>query len=266
MIGSVTKTLMPVFFIAHGAPTIVIQKGPYIDFLTNLHKTIKQPQAIVIFTAHWEADVQQISSVNSYETIYDFFGFPEEMYKMTYPAPGNPTLAKEVQELFKTNGIKCEFDEKRGIDHGAWTILKLMYPKADIPVVQLSVNPNASSEEVFQIGKALAPLREKDVLMIGSGNTVHNLRILNRAEIDAPTEKWALEFDDWVEKQLKEWNTEELLNYEKKAPHVEKAVPTNEHFIPVIYSAGAAYETQKANPIHRSSQFGNLTYFTWRFD
>ena len=266
MLGSVTKTLMPVLFIAHGAPTIVIQKGQYPDFLAKIPETIKKPQAIVVFTAHWESEIQQISSVKNYETIYDFYGFPKEMYEMTYPAPGNTTIAKEIHELFKANGIKSELDEKRGLDHGAWTILRLMYPKADIPVIQLSVNPAASAEEAYKIGKALAPLREKDILIIGSGNTVHNLRILNRSEIDAPTEKWALEFDDWIAKQLKEWNTQELFAYEKKAPHIKKAVPTAEHFLPLVYSAGAADETKKANPIHRSSQFGNLTYFTWRFD
>ncbi len=261
-----SDNLMPTMFIAHGAPTIVIQKGQYVDFLTELPKTIKTPEAIVIFSAHYESPVQLIGNVKQYETIYDFYGFPKVMYEMTYPAKGHQGLAQEIQQLFKENKIESKLDNDRGIDHGAWTILKLMYPECDIPVVTLSVNPDQSPQELYNIGKALAPLREKGVLIIGSGNTVHNLRILNRAEENAPTEKWALEFDDWLEKNLKDWNIDELLKYETKAPHFKKASPTNEHFIPIILAAGAADKTRKAQPIHRSSQFGNLTYFPWRFD
>jgi len=261
-----SETLMPALFIAHGAPTIVLQKDKYVDFLTKFPQTIKKPEAIVIFSAHYESPIQLIGSVKQYEMIYDFFGFPQPMYEMKYEAKGHPALAQEIHQLFTENNIKSELDDERGIDHGAWTILKLMYPECDIPVVTLSVDPDRNPQELYNIGKALAPLRKKGVLIIGSGNTVHNLRILNRAEVDAPTEKWADEFDDWVEKQLKEWNVEELVQFEKKAPHAKKAVPTNEHFIPLIMAAGAADGTRKGEPVWRSSQFGNLTYFPWRFD
>ena len=266
MFKSVAENLMPVFFIAHGAPTLAIEQGPYVDFLTKLHKTIQKPEAIVIFSAHYESPVQLIGSVKQYETIYDFYGFPKALYEMTYPAKGHQALAQEIHELFKANNIKSALDDERGIDHGAWTVLKLMYPECDIPVVTLSVDPDKNPQEHYNIGKALAPLREKGVLIIGSGNSVHNLRALNWYDVNAPTDKWALEFDDWIEKQLKDWNVDELLQYEKKAPHFRKAVPSCEHFIPIILAAGAADGTRKVQPIHRSSQFGNLTYFPFRFD
>ena len=259
------QTLFPVFFMPHGSPYIDIVEHPVVDFYKDFHKTIERPDAIVIWTAHWESEVQQISSIVDYETIHDFGGFPEELYKMTYPCKGDPTLAKEVQELFKKNGVEAQLDDKRGIDHGAWSILYLMYPDADIPVVQMSVNPNATPEEIYKIGQSLQPLREKKILVIGSGATVHNLRLMT-GPLDAPTEQWALDFDDWLIKNIKEWNMENLFNYLKDAPLAEKCVPTPEHYHSLLYAAGAGSKNKKVELLHRSSMFGNLTYTPYRFD
>lgn len=265
MIKTTLETLMPSLFIAHGSPMIVIEKNPYVDFLASLHKTFKKPEAIVIFSAHWEESVQTISTVDKYSTIYDFYGFPKEMYKLTYPAKGNPALSKEIHELFKENGIKSVFDEKRGLDHGAWTILKIMFPNLDIPVVSLSVNPNSSPEELYKIGSSLAPLREKGVLVIGSGVTVHNLGKVSFHDKNA-ADKWAVAFDDWLVKNIKEWNTSELFQYRKKAPHAKEAVPTPEHFIPLILAMGAGANTKQTSVINKHYEYGSLSYLCFRFD
>jgi len=258
------KSIMPALFLAHGSPSIVIEKGPYIDFLTQLHKTIKTPKAIVIFSAHWESRFQQISSVQQYSTIYDFSGFPPEMYKIKYPAPGSPDLAKEIQDMFTENEIASFLDEKRGLDHGVWTLLKLIYPKADIPVVALSVDPRSSPEELFRIGSIVSSLREKEILVIGSGGTVHNLGRLNWG--GNSIDKWALGFDNWLEERINSWNTEELFEYKTKAPFARDAVPTPEHFIPIFVALGAGSSTKNASLLHRSYQYGSLSYMSWRFD
>ena len=260
------ENLAPSLFIAHGNPNILITSGVYRKFLEDFHTLIKKPKAIVIFTAHWESTTQRISSVKQYETIHDFTNFPREMYEMTYPAPGDPALAQEIQNLLKENGVESVLDEERGIDHGAWAILKIIYPDADIPVVQLSVSPEATAEEAYKIGTYMQTLREKGIAIIGSGNTVHNVANPRIPLLEGENPEWSLEFDDWIEKQINEWNTEELFAYDKNAPWAFKAVPTTDHFIPLLYVLGAADKTRKPTLLHRSSGTPDLTYLTWRFD
>jgi 4,5-DOPA dioxygenase extradiol len=255
--------MLPSLFIAHGAPSLAIEQHAYTEFLKELVKKLPRPKAIVIFSAHWESKVQMISSVIQYETIYDFYGFPDELYEMTYPAKGDVTLSLEIQHLFTAEGIECELDDHRGLDHGAWAPLHLLYPQADIPVVELSVNPGLSPEEYYRIGKALEPLREKDVLMIGSGGTVHNLRRLDWN--DGAPQSWAVAFDDWLAEQLETWNKDALFDYEDRAPHAHDAVPTTEHFVPLLLSFGAADESRKAVLVHRSYQMGSLSLSCWMF-
>jgi 4,5-DOPA dioxygenase extradiol len=255
--------MLPSLFIAHGAPSLAIEQHAYTEFLRGLGKELPRPRAIVIFSAHWESQVQQISSVTRYETIYDFYGFPEELYQMTYPAKGDVTLSLEIQRLFSEEGIQCELNDHRGLDHGAWAPLSLLYPAADIPVVALSVNPGLSPEEYYRIGKSLEPLREKDVLIIGSGGTVHNLSRLDWSNGSA--QSWAVAFDEWLDEQLETWNTDALFEYESRAPHADDAVPTTEHFVPMILAFGSADESHKARLMHRSYQMGSLSLSCWEF-
>ena len=259
------KDLAPSLFIAHGNPNILITPGKYREFLSNFHTLIKKPDAIIIFTAHWESNTQLISSVKQYETIYDFTGFPREMYEMSYPAPGHPELAKEILNVLKENGIESALDETRGIDHGAWAILKIMYPDADIPVVQMSVSVEATPEEAFKIGKSLQAFRERNIAIIGSGNTVHNVADVRIPLLEGENPDWATEFDDWMGKYISEWNTEELFEY-KKAPWAWKAAPTTDHFIPLYYALGAGDNTRKPSILHRSNGTPDLTYFSWKFE
>ncbi|QHT59027.1 dioxygenase [Paenibacillus lycopersici] len=257
--------MMPAYFFAHGAPSLVLEQHAYTDFLKSFANTVKKPKAIVLFSAHWEQTTQTVSRAETYDTIYDFSGFQDELYRITYPAHGQRKLSDDVQALLAKNGIPSVFDDKRGLDHGAWAVLKLLYPDAgEIPVIAMSVNRHLTNEQQYQIGSALAELRERDVLIIGSGGTVHNLRRLNwRAEgVDA----WAAEFEGWLQSKLEAWDTAALFDYRNQAPYAQDAVPTNEHFIPLLIAMGAGSRNRQAKLLHSSYQYGNLSLRCWQFD
>lgn len=256
--------MMPSYFFAHGAPSIVLEDNRYTDLLKTFKNQMPKPKAIVLFSAHWEETVQTVSAAESYETIYDFGGFQDELYKMNYPAKSDRSLAELIQSLFAKQGVQSVLDEQRGLDHGAWAVLKLLYPDADIPVIALSVNRNLPNEEQYQIGKALAELREQDILIIGSGGTVHNLRKLNWQS--EGNEAWAEQFDDWLQSKLESWDTEALFRYRELAPFAQEAVPTNEHFIPLLLAMGTGDSNRKATLLHRSYQYGNLSLSCWQFN
>lgn len=260
--------MIPSFFIAHGSPTLAIEKNGYTRFLREYFTGLPRPRAIVLFSAHWEAPVQMISSVESYQMIYDFGGFSPELYQMVYPAKGDPELAEEIQALYTQNGIPCQLDNERGMDHGAWVVLHLIYPDADIPVIAMSVNPSLSPEEQYQLGKVLSPLKEKGVLIIGSGGTVHNLSALDwrrQEEEKQASADWAHQFDHWLQVQLSQWNTDPLFQYEEKAPGAKVSVPTKEHFIPLLIAMGAGDQNRKAELLYRTYQYGTLSVSCWRF-
>jgi 4,5-DOPA dioxygenase extradiol len=255
--------MMPAYFFAHGAPSIVLEENAYTTFLKGIAANTPKPKAIVLFSAHWESAVQTVSATESYSTIYDFSGFTDELYQVTYPAKGERSISDQIQALFTKQGIPSELNEVRGLDHGAWGVLKLIYPDADIPVINLSVNRNLTNEQQYEIGRALAELREQDVLVIGSGGTVHNLRSV-KWNVEA-TDKWAVEFDDWLKSKLETWDTEALFRYHELAPYAAQSVPTNEHFIPLLLAMGAGDKTRQAKLLHRSYQHGNLSLSCWQF-
>jgi len=261
--------MLPSLFIAHGAPLLAIENNEYTQFLNQLGRTLPRPKAIVLFSAHWESNMQQVSSVEDYRTIYDFGGFPEALYKIEYPAKGNHDITKEITELFTSQGVSYEVDASRGLDHGAWVVLRMLYPNADIPVISMSVNPNLSPAEQYQIGKSLADLRKKDVLIIASGGTVHNLRALNwDKDRTGGIDDWALAFDEWLARHLKNWDIESLFNYQSLAPTANLAVPPygTEHFIPIFYALGAADNGKKTELLHRSYRYGSLSHSVWQFN
>ncbi len=259
--------MLPSFFIAHGAPLLAIEDNEYTQFLNSLGRTLPKPKAIVLFSAHWESPVQKVSDVDEFETIYDFGGFPESLYRIKYPAKGSQEISKEIEKLFTKQGVPFEVDTKRGLDHGAWVVLKMLYPNADIPVISMSVNPNLTPEEQYKIGKSLSALREKDVLIIGSGGTVHNLRVLKMSEVNGEIDQWTIEFDDWLAQHVTNWDTESLFKYNSLAPNANMAVPPygNEHFVPIFYAMGTADNEQSAKLIHRSFRYGNLSHSVWQF-
>ncbi|MCA0756304.1 dioxygenase [Paenibacillus sp. N4] len=255
--------MIPSYFFAHGAPSIVLENNEYTAFMKNFAAQTPKPKAIVLFSAHWEQEEQTISAVDSYGTIYDFSGFQPELYTITYPAKGERSISGQIQALFTKHGITSSMDNERGLDHGAWAVLKLLYPDADIPVVALSVNRHLTNGQQYEIGKALAELREQDVLIIGSGGTVHNLRKLNWQ--GEGVDEWALAFDNWLQSKLEAWDAEALFRYRELAPHAAEAVPTNEHFIPLLLAMGTGDRNRQAELLHRSYQFGNLSLSCWEF-
>lgn len=259
------KDMIPSFFIAHGAPLLAIEDNDYTQFLQELGKTLPKPKAIILFSAHWEASTQQVSDVEEYSTIYDFGGFPDALYQIQYPAKGQKELTKEIEDLFAQEGIPFEKETRRGLDHGAWVVLRMLYPDADIPVIAMSVNQNLTPDQQYRIGQSLSSLREKDVLIIGSGGTVHNLRAVRWS--DTGVEEWALGFDEWLGEHLKNWDKDTLFNYYTLAPGAELAVPRygKEHFVPLFYAMGAADQDKKATLLHRSYRYGNLSHSVWQF-
>ncbi len=257
--------MVPSLFIAHGAPLLLVEDNEYTQFLTDLGRKLPRPKAIVLFSAHWVTSVQKVSEVMNYNTIYDFGEFPDELYQIRYPAKGDKQIAWEIEQLFIEHEIPFEIDTKRGLDHGAWVVLRLLYPNADIPVISMSVSPQLSPEEQYKIGKSLVSLKEKDILVIASGGTIHNLRALDWKE--GQINQWALEFDEWLENHLNQWNLDSLYQYDAIAPYANLAVPPqgNEHFIPIFYAMGVADDVQKAALLHRSYRYGNLSHSVWQF-
>ncbi|WP_159885592.1 DODA-type extradiol aromatic ring-opening family dioxygenase [Paenibacillus puerhi] len=255
--------MTPSLFLAHGSPMLALQQTGYTDFLQKLAGRI-QPKAIVIFTAHWETQTTTVSASDDvYETIYDFGGFPDELYTLTYPAKGSSRIAADVKQRLESQGIAVHTDYTRGLDHGSWTLLYRMYPKADIPVIQLSVNPYLPPAEQYKIGEALRGLGEEDILVIGSGVTVHNLRMVNWNQ--TTPEPWAVAFDDWLIEKLQAQDVQALFQYEQAAPNARAAVPRPEHFVPFFIALGAGDPDSKPKVIHRSYELGTLSYASFEF-
>lgn len=260
--------MMPSLFIAHGAPLLAIENNMYTQALNQLPQILpRRPRAIVIFSAHWESPVQEVGSMDVYPTIHDFGGFPQELYEIQYPAKGDREIAEETYELLKAAGIPVRANEDRGLDHGHWVVLRMIYPNADVPVVSLSVNPQLSVEQQYAIGRALSVLRAKDVLIIGSGSTIHNFSYINMRETTGAAFEWAVEFEEWLKDTLTKWNVADLAQYRTLAPHAEKAVPVygSEHFVPLIYAMGAADDVRTAKRLHISFRYNSLSHTIWQF-
>ena len=249
------------YFLAHGSPMLAIEDNQYTSFLKTLGH--EKPKAVIIFTGHWETKVTTISSVQgTYELIYDFYGFPKELYEVKYPAKGSVELAEKVKKVLDNNGIRSEFDEKRGLDHGSWALLSKIFPQADVPIVQISVSPDLSPKYQYELGKALGDLDE-DVMVIGSGVTVHNLRKIDW-NAKTPTQ-WAVEFDDWLIDNINKKDHKAVLGYNVMAPHAKDAVPTTEHFVPLLIAMGSADQTKEPEVLYRAYDFGTLSYLCFRF-
>ncbi|HEY8346411.1 MAG TPA: class III extradiol ring-cleavage dioxygenase [Symbiobacteriaceae bacterium] len=258
--------MLPAFFVAHGSPTLVVEQDAYTRFLAELGAELK-PRAVVIFSAHWLSGVQEISAVPRYHTIHDFFGFPEELYQIEYPAAGDPALAAEIGRLLSRHQVAHRLNRSRGLDHGAWVVLRLMYPDATIPVVAMSVNPRLSPAEQYRIGQALAPLRRQNVLILASGGSVHNFKTMRWWDESQQGDRWAEAFDQWVSDRARAWDLEALFAYRTRAPHADLAVPLPgvEHFIPFFYAMGAADDQRVCRERFRSYRYGNLSHTVWQF-
>jgi 4,5-DOPA dioxygenase extradiol len=225
---------MPVLFIGHGSPENAIEDNEYGRNWSKVGSVIPTPKAILCISAHWLTEGTGVTAMSAPKTIHDFYGFPEELYKVRYKAKGSPILAKKVKELVKTTPV--ELDKEWGLDHGAWSFLVKMYPEADIPVIQLSIDMSLSYEKHYKIGKELAKLRNEGVLIIGSGNIVHNLMMIR---MDADPYDWAVDFDRFVKLSLDKNDHDALINFSSVSSSA-MAHPTTDHYIPLLYAAGAA--------------------------
>ncbi|XP_058090188.1 extradiol ring-cleavage dioxygenase-like, partial [Magnolia sinica] len=257
---------MDTFFLSHGSPTLSIdEEMPARHFMKSWQEKIfrPRPKSILMISGHWETSVPTVNVVERNDTIYDFYGFPKPMYELKYPAPGAPQLAKRVKELLTGADFKnVKEDKTRGLDHGAWVPLMLMYPEADIPVCQLSVQTKMDGTYHYNMGKALTPLKEEGVLVIGSGSATHNLRAIR---MDGTTVPWAIDFDEWLKETLLNGRYDDVNHYEEKAPAAKTAHPWPDHFYPLHVALGAAGEGAKAELIHHSWSHGALSYSSYRF-
>lgn len=222
---------LPLLFVGHGSPMYAIQTNEFTQNLTKIAKTIPTPQAILLISAHWVTDGTCVTAMDEPRTIYDFYGFPKALYNVKYPAKGSIELATLVKKSIQDQSVFL--DSSWGLDHGAWTILKYLYPKANIPVVQLSLNKNLTPSSHYNLAKSLYSLRKKGILIIGSGNIVHNLRYLSPHETYAHA--WAKEAHMSIKKHIKEKNHAPLINFSQQGNAYNLSIPTSEHFLPLLY-------------------------------
>ncbi|NML62629.1 dioxygenase [Massilia sp. RP-1-19] len=257
---------LPTLFVSHGAPTLAIVDSPANRFLRELGRTLPRPKAILVASAHWESrGGPAVSLATKPETIHDFGGFPAALFAIQYPAPGAPEVAARAASLLTQAGLAVAQSPTRGLDHGAWVPLHLMYPDADIPVAQISIVRGGSPAEHERIGRALASLREQGVLIIGSGSLTHNLYEFRGQPIDVPAPDWVSGFGDWMKARLDDNDLQALREYRTRAPHAERNHPTDEHLMPLYVAMGAAGDNARAARLHASYEYGILAMDAYAF-
>lgn len=257
---------MPVLFVSHGAPTLPLVPGDTGEAWHKLGKQLPRPSAILVISAHWETRVPTVSSAMHPETIHDFSGFPAELYELQYPAPGAPEMAQSTAIALRQAGIPVHLDETRGLDHGAWVPLSLMYPKADIPAAQLSLQPDRDPAWHIALGRALRPLREQGVLIVGSGSISHNLRALFKHPQNTPAPDWVTEFCNWMAERITAADLDSLIAYRTIAPHAVQNHPTDEHLLPLFVALGAADKLHSSTRLNQVMTYGMLAMDAWLFD
>lgn len=254
--------ILPSLFLPHGAPDLLLSTHVSKDFLGTLGGRVGRPAAILIVSAHWEAAQPTLTTAEAPETVHDFFGFPDALYRIRYPARTASDLVDWVDDLLTGQGIEVAKDASRGFDHGTWAPLSLVYPDADIPLVQLSLVRGGSARQHFEIGRALAPLRERDVLIVGSGSITHNLRELSPEGAPPPT--WATAFDEWVLKAVEAGDWDSLTRFPEAPETSRRAHPTPEHFLPFYVAAGAG-AGEAGHKLHGSYSHGSISMSAYAF-
>ena len=245
---------IPPIFISHGSPMLLLEPGRAGLVRRALALSLPRPRAILAVSAHWTTLAPAVSADPQPETIRDFYGFPQPLYELDYPAPGAPDLAAEVAGL-----VPCiQIDRRRGLDHGAWSPLRAMYPAADIPVIQLAVMPQADAETHYRLGQMLQPLTRRGVLVLASGGLTHNLRDIVGDAADGDALPYAREFRDWFADALDRRDLPALLDWPRQAPHAARAHPSAEHLLPLYVALGAAGEDATAQNVYRDYQLAAL--------
>ena len=259
--------MLPSLFVSHGAPTFPLTDAPARAFLEGLAACLpERPRAILVVSAHWETAAPSVTTSETNATIHDFHGFPKELYEIRYPAPGSAWLAERVASLIEVDAGAVMRDPSRGLDHGAWVPLSLLYPDADIPVVQLSVQTQLGPEYHYRLGRLLAPLRQEGVLILGSGSFTHDLSSFREYyhALNAPAPDWVDAFADWMTEAIEAGRTDDLLAYRKLGPHAVRNHPTEEHLLPLFVALGAG-SGGPAEHLHQSTTHGVLRMDAFAF-
>jgi len=249
----------PVLFVGHGSPMNAIEENEFVTGWRNIGKTIPRPNAILCVSAHWETRGTYVTAMEKPKTIHDFGGFPAELYQVQYPAPGNPELAKETRSIIRN--AEVGLDDKWGLDHGCWSVIKHLYPAADVPVIQLSLDYYQQPQHHYDLAKELASLRNKGVLIVGSGNIVHNLGLVawDKMEVPGFGFDWALEANEKVKKFMLSDDHKSLIDYKQQGRAFNLAVPTPEHFLPLLYSLAFKEGNEKIEIFNDKAVAGSLT-------
>lgn len=260
-----TSATMPSFFLGHGSPMNAIEENEFVDGLRDLTKSIPKPQAILCISAHWVTDGTFVTAMEKPPTIHDFGGFPKALFDVEYPAPGSPDLAKLVQSTVKSQNVKLDYEW--GLDHGAWSVIKHIYPKADVPIVQLSMDYKSSPEQHFALAKELAPLRNQGILIIASGNIVHNLRMVAWDRLNEVYGfDWALDVNQKVKDWINKEDYQSLIQIRNHGKEFEWAIPTAEHYLPLLYTLGSKLNSDSVSFFNDKPVAGALTMTSVRLD
>jgi 4,5-DOPA dioxygenase extradiol len=250
---------MPILFLGHGSPMNAIEENQFVEGFRKVGKTIPKPNAILCISAHWLTKGTKVTAMGLPPTIHDFGGFPKALFDVQYPAPGSPELAKETQQILSP--IAVELDDSWGLDHGAWSVIKHLYPNADIPVIQMSIDYNQPMNYHFELANKLQSLREKGILIIGSGNIIHNLRMVDFANMDRDNYgyDWAIEVREKVNGFLLDGNYNPLIQYEKQSKAFQLAIPTPDHYIPLLYILGLQQKNEQLSLFNDKLVAGSLS-------
>jgi 4,5-DOPA dioxygenase extradiol len=256
-------TKAPALFVSHGAPTFALEPGLLGPELSRLGTGLGNIEAVAVVSAHWQTSGLKVMRTAAPQTMHDFGGFPPELYRLQYPAPGAPAVAGEAAELLEAQGFHVSFDERRGLDHGVWVPLRYLLPAAATPVFQVSLPLDLSPHQAVMLGKALAPLRDQGVLVMGSGSLTHNLsEFFSSGPSAAP---YALEFADWIRRHVEPRDIEALINYRRLAPHAARAHPTDEHFLPLLVALGASDAAEQVRILQGGMSNGVLSMESYVF-
>jgi 4,5-DOPA dioxygenase extradiol len=258
-------TRLPTLFLSHGSPMHALEPGASGKAWAALAQQLPRPRAVLIASAHWDTAIPMLTGTQKLETIHDFGGFPEPLYALRYDAPGAPDVAQRASALLKDAGMAAGIDGLRGIDHGAWVPLRWMYPDIDVPVVQLSVQTARGTAHHWHLGRALAPLAQEGVLIIGSGHATHNLRDWMTALQRQTPMPYAAQFSEWLAERIANGETEALIDYRSLEPDGARAHPTEEHFVPLLFAWGAAQAGARAERFHRGIEGGALAMDAYAF-
>lgn len=256
---------MPVLFLGHGSPMNGIEDNEFVRAFKKQGQQLDKPNAVIVVSAHWETNGTFVTAMQNPRTIHDFGGFPKELYDVQYPAPGHPKLAKEISEFINPSG-SVHLDDKWGLDHGAWTVVKHLFPEADVPVIQLSLDYNMTPQQHYELAQQLKKLRDKGVLIVGSGNMVHNLRKVDFRKINENYGyDWAIEADSKMKKWILQGNHQNLIDFKKQGEAFNLAIPTSEHYLPLLYTLGLKDEKDNTTIFNDNPLGGSLTMTSVKF-